>query len=481
MGARVGLSAASLSGTQLVLTVAPKLWRPRSASTILVSDWPDQAHIELSLYELDRLQVTSRDNRRTDCIDAMLRASRKSKDGGVSWDSSLLVPDVTNARGVARDGIANLGTQTVNILRLFERVSLLWSDTDDLVGSPRRSPLHRPLVYRRFLREVTMRVKSARRGYVPIRADRTAIRGRVDPVSLARFQCGGSSSITCSFDELTESTHLLGVICSALEWIADGLSVTSVLPDEFAGVRLRHEAVVLRRALAEVRTTPPRQALAAGRRLRLNRLDQPWATALRLAISILGEYEAIASPTGNRDVDAVELSVPTEKLWERIVGEALAKTGFDAVLSPRHQWSGLTEHPWIARPPGPSRARPDNVAMRDSEVFVVDAKYKTPPDGGSPLRSDQYQMFAYTHLVRDDPRRVRAAVLVYPGAAKKQTWLRGRDDASTPIKLFSVSIPFPLPVDLSSPSAWASYLERSAERLSTELGAVQTLIEDSAA
>ena len=225
--------------------------------------------------------------------------------------------------------------------------------------------------------------------------------------------------------------------------------------------------------MSDVRSLTPDRALREGPALRLNRLDQPWERALRLAIAILSEREPIAAESGPRDVTSVELSVPTDKLWERVVHEALKRAGFAEVLDQRAQPSGMTEDPWVRMPKGYSRTAPDNIAVSSTEVFVVDAKYKT-PRGNAPSRDDQYQMFAYSHLVRDQGRDVRAAVLVYPGKSPTQSWFRGRDDSDRPVELFAVQIPFPMPEDLDTASTWVAYLDRAGRVLAQELQLVSS-------
>lgn len=469
-GARVGITCVASTRSQLLVTVAPKLWRAGDRRQLVIDRWPESQHVELSLYELDLLQDESRDADRLALLDALLGSSRQVIDDEISWDSSMLVPDVASRSRAMAPALGGdpLHSETTNLLRLFSHVDLVLTDTSDLLGQPRRSPLHRPLLYRQFLAEVSDRLHSARRGYRTVRERRVTIRGRATAASIGRYQASGDPRLECRFDELTESTLLLGIITSALEWIADGRGVHSPLPGAFSEIRLRHDSVVLRRVMDDVRALAPHRALREGAQLRLNRLDQPWARALRLALAILREREPVAGPSGHRDVAAVELSVPTDKLWERVVHEALKRAGFADVLDPRAQPAGMTEDPWLRMPKGYSRTAPDNVARLSTEVFVVDAKYKTPREN-APSRDDQYQMFAYSHLVRDQGRDVRAAVLVYPGQSATKSWFRGRDDSDRPVELYAVQVPFPLPDDLLNASTWSAYLDRVGLVLAEQL------------
>jgi len=216
-----------------------------------------------------------------------------------------------------------------------------------------------------------------------------------------------------------------------------------------------------------------------GRSLRLSRLDQAWAESLKLATATLSQVEVTASEAHWISVEAVELSVPTDKLWERIVSDALHQAGFESVV---RQARELTSDPWVRTPKAYSHTYPDNVARQQADVFVVDAKYKTPPDGSSPSRDDQYQMFAYTHLVRDLPRSVRAAVLVYPGSSERARWIRGRDEHSArPVELFAVQIAFPSPTEVKTAHLWARYISEVGAHLAHEIGTVEQDIERNSA
>ncbi len=460
MGARVGLATARRGDHQVLVTVAPKAWRESSLRHFAIdgAEWP--GHARISLFETERLRITGETDEVGSLLWDVLGASRREVSGSPSWDSSMLVPDA-QARGqfsYAPFPDRHLESETADILRLFDRIDLLHAHTEDLLAGWTSSPLHQPLLHRRFLDEVAKQLTTVRPGYRQVLEARATIRGRVSPRSLALWSRGASTTVVCTYGELTLSTQLLSCVAAALEWIADGRGARSRLPGEFSDLRLRHDAVTLRRALADVTALPPTEAVAIARTLRLSRLDQAWASALTWAIATLAQREAVAVDARQTRSQAVELSVPTDKLWERIVHEALMRCGFHDVVQ---QANSLTTDPWVRHPIKVSQTFPDNVALTDSEVFIVDAKYKTPGAGDSPSRDDQYQMFAYSHLVRDDPRIVRAAVLVYPGEASRARWLRGRDASPEPVKLVAVQIPFPTRSQNCGPGSVGSLSDRS--------------------
>jgi 5-methylcytosine-specific restriction endonuclease McrBC regulatory subunit McrC len=470
-GMRVGIVAAMGPGLQTLITVAPKMWRDvRQPYDRVVTGWPS-GHTELTLHETDRLHIGSPSDDAERMFAAMLRRTRA---GSGTWRGALLAPDIPPVKLGAEDWSQSSGgrEQTANLLRLFQRVQLVLAPDEKLTSRTARSPIYRPLSARQFLDEVERRLAQARRGYRRVWETRATIRGQVGARSIARYRATGVPLLDCKYEELTESTVLLGVICTALEDLAEGKGARSVLPaPSFDEATLRRDAVRLRRAMGEVAALPIASALLKGRQLRLNRLDQPWASALRLALLLLSGREVVAAAGQHQDFSSSELSAETDRIWEWIVNAALARTSFDRVLEQGAAQVGLNEDPWKRHPISiASRVTtaPDNIAFDGASVFVIDAKYKTP--NSAPSRDDQYQMFAYTHLVRSSGREVRAAVLVYPGTATPTEWIRGRDISGEPVRLYAVQMPFPAPSDLVTQRAWGSYLNRCGDALSASLG-----------
>ncbi|MGI5179502.1 5-methylcytosine restriction system specificity protein McrC [Dactylosporangium sp. CA-152071] len=465
-GARIGFTAAGSVDHQIVLSVAPKTWRPPNTATVVhVPEWPARRHHELTLYELDRLHVTADHPAMDALLTSCLEASRRTQQGAVRWDSSLLAPDVRPRNlHTVRSLDGNNQHVTTDLLQLFDRLNFLAPRPESLHGASGKSPLHRPLLCRRFLDEVLARTHAIRRGYRTVVAPRIAVRGRIDASSAVRYAATGDPRLTCRYDELTESTELLGIVCAALERIADGLGMRSPFAGRFAEQQLRHDAVTLRRALSGVATVPPATALRIGPRLHLNRLDQPWVDALRLALALLAEIEFVAAEADRRFADAIELSFPTDKIWEKIVYDVLSRSHFTKVLAQAALPANLVADPWVDNPLKPSESRPDNVAWHGPTIWIADAKYKTLAASKPPDRNDQYQMFAYTHLLDDTEGNVERALLIYPGEGTTRTWRRGRDAAPTPVRLSTVRIPFPQPEDARTATAWDTYLDQSANR-----------------
>ncbi|MXQ77404.1 hypothetical protein GSM98_14660 [Rhodococcus rhodochrous] len=468
-GARIGFSSASIGGTQLLLTVAPKAWRPEHQQKYHVADSPRaDGHYLATVFETDRLHIRGNLDLENLAERCLRRSAIESHKFNRTWGEALLHPDVPPSRPDLLDSLPQTDAHpATDLLRLFTRVNLLRRDSDPLSAELSRSPLHRPMLYRRFLDEVQLRLSSTRRGFRPITATHTTIRGRVVPAGLARYHATGDPRIECRYSELSGSTALLGIVCAALDWIADGSSTPSLFSAEYATTRLRHDAVGLRRALNEVTSTPLRAALINGPRLHLTRLDRPWSEALAMSLAILSEREHIVGRTHSRETDAFELSTRTDKLWERIVEELLQRAGFDAVRNQSRLGTDVVADPWFGTADSGPRTFPDLVAYLGNDLVVIDAKYKLRNSrAATPGRDDQYQMFAYSHLVADEERRPGRVMLIYPGTGPKARWHRGPDGA---IPLDAYSIPFPQPADVRTDVAFAQYLDCAGMHLANQV------------
>jgi hypothetical protein len=463
-GVRIGFTVAAAGSRQLTVSVLPKPWRPNSQRTLRASG-NERA---ITLYETDRLHVANPSTAVEQLLVSCLQVRRDNQGDAEAWQSGLLAPavapstaELSDSRPVAEDD----GAVLTDLLLLFEQLELLFPETEEVGGSAAYSPLHRPLLCRRFLDEVFALANSARRGYQTVTEVGTTVRGRVHSSSVARYRMTGDPRLAYSYDALTESTVLLGIVAATLESIADGVGLRSPFSGRYSTVELRHDAVRLRRVFSEVVAVPWARARQIGRRLRLSRLDQPWSVALQTALTLLDMAEYGTRHVDGQLADAVELSVPTDKLWERIVTAAMRRAGFAEVFSQGAQPVSATSDPWLAAGEPQSGTRPDNIGRYGDQLWVVDAKYKTPAAGSGPSRDDQYQMFAYSHLVRLDDQAVTHVALVYPGSGASRVWRRGRTPGEDDCLLLSLKIPFPRPGEVRSATTWQHYLDRAGETL----------------
>lgn len=499
-GKRVGIIAASSGRTRVLIGVVPKSFEGAPQQHVSLVSWTHEGFNRLSLAEKQRLIVHAAEasvfmENLVRRLSAKIADRRLNTSASTGTLESLLSeipgprsrpPESPRSSSVAEDS----DERVLGLLELLTRVGFLDLDSDTIGGADASAPLLRPLLVRRFLDEVGRCLPQVRRGYRTVTEHRGVVRGRVRANSLLEMAATGVPRLRCTYDELTESTELLRIVCTALEAVADGRGRPSAFPGHYAEQVLRHDAVVYRRALGGIEPLPARTALAMAGRLRLGRLDRPWASALKLSLRILASIQAEPAHSGV-DLDAAEISVETEKIWEGILTQALRTIdrGFD-IRTPNDKREGSAcpadarPHLWSLRP------EPDNVVITDTDTLVFDAKYKR--FDGRLDRDDEYQMFAYSHLIGQQDRPTTALALVYPtdrtappvestSDTEPDSEVFGRDragsilphwsrggggprDTTAPPLLYALKLDFPQIADLK-PGAWPAYIAGVAARL----------------
>ena len=165
--------------------------------------------------ETERLQLDETVVEVEALVWGLLGASRRLVNELPSWDSALLAPDIPFKRGSTPMQLPprDQDTHVADVLRLFNRVDLLRTSEDDLLGETMRSPLHQPLLYRRLLDAVASRIETVRPGYRRVIEARSTIRGRVEAHDIALWNARATARVRCHFDQLTLSTGLFSVVC----------------------------------------------------------------------------------------------------------------------------------------------------------------------------------------------------------------------------------------------------------------------------
>ena len=106
---------------------------------------------------------------------------------------------------------------------------------------------------------------------------------------------------------------------------------------------------------------------------------------------------------------------------------------------------------------------PDVLAQADGDLrLVVDAKYKEP--GSTPAIEDQYQLFAYSHLIWFGTTNPTHCVLAYPdyGPATVPFDAPRAGDDDAPPHLRSLRIPFPSVRDIQDSAAWQDFANQAS-------------------
>lgn len=401
-------------------------------------------------HELDFLELQFENGKGTDLFE-------RSVAGGTS---ALLAP--VSAARIASEGVRKCreeltpdhGLMALDSLLTGVGATLLNPADHSLLESFWSVPQLREFLMRRFVLETEAAMVHLRRDY-EIRCERlTAVKGRPQPESVMRALTASIPVIRCAFDEFSYENEVIRSICTALE-VVDGELWRSAVHQE-----TRSRAARCRNMLGEMQSMDRQRALATVNRVGGTASPYlPWRDLLRLASFVL-------HPSGDLRPKAdlsVEIATDTANIWERILSLGLEEAcGATVIKSSSVQDAEIVkDRPWEQL--GDVPLRPDLIVRANGGLVLLDAKYKR--SSGPPSRDDQFQLFAYSHLIRERAgRAIEQLRLVYPGPPGSNATtgpLRGR--LGTPGAWLSVlTVPFPSANDVR-PSAWSGYLNLISE------------------
>jgi 5-methylcytosine-specific restriction endonuclease McrBC regulatory subunit McrC len=467
---RCGIALVSGRGARLLIAVLPKAWAGRDHSVRSVRWEQQQAELRVVLHEGDTCVIELSSERRALVEEALLQSRNSEHSQDPEGSGGLLIP--TAARST--DSIAPpLPESPVGaLLDLARRLGQLSISKSDLGAMASHQDELRVLLHLRFAEEVELQLRRVRRAYVEAEGDLGVIRGRISSRSLVATLALGEPRVHCTFDEFTHRTPLLEVIATALDVAARGvppglLATRNLIQDSI------DRSVRIRRELADVPSRTRRDAVTIGHRLRLDRLSEHWSQALELAIAVLTQVELLPDPSGEQRVRGFELKISTARLWEETLGAALhAMSGTDRSVSIAHVDTTLAPSPWRPDPgsPGARYSRPDFLlrigAHPNDRVWCLDAKYKLLAKSAAPDRSDQYQIFAYSHLVQisgPGNQEVSDAALLYAGSVDEPARVLAsykRERSSKRVPLVVVRLPFPTASIVGNDALWNDYLAK---------------------
>ena len=172
----------------------------------------------------------------------------------------------------------------------------------------------------------------------------------------------------------------------------------------------------------------------------------------------------------------------TAQIWEVILAEGL-RTKND--LSVETNDTKLS-YPWKKRgqPKKGLGGKPEMDILLHSQhaphVYILDAKYKIARSETGHLnpkkskKSDQYQLFSYSHLVNTKEGSAIHVALIYPWDTKSppepQNYERHRSHSSDPLCTLSlVRIPFPTVEDVQTAQTWSTHLRLVGDLLEHQL------------
>ena len=317
-----------------------------------------------------------------------------------------------------------------------------------------------------LVREIEARVREVRRSYVSVTEPLAVVRGRITSRGWGIHVATEQPSLECAHDHFTSARPLFRVLVTAVELVASGVLFNKIgLAHAGLFSLLRQRASRLRMHLTGIPAYSIGQASSEVGRVRLSRVDRTWARPLALARMVLQrEPPSLSAPSG-KAVSALLWSIPTDKLWQDILIQALGtdprleiQDGNTGAAGPVRPWGDLG-----------SAKRPDLLVCAGSTRLVADAKYKS---NGTLSAQDQHQIFTYSHLAQVNGQPPTACMVLRPrvpplGSSRVSTHHRGGEDGAFP--LYIVDLDFPGRADLST-VGWGRYCERSASWLVEELG-----------
>ena len=451
-----GICLVKQGGFTATIVVVPKMWfdGPRHHRV----EWLDgQKNLNVVLGELDTCEVFGSEEG--------VNAFKSYFDNGQKNDRQLLVPIGANAKLTVEVAADDFGLDIETAVKGLDALSLVSGQgsilkiVNETWASANFPSFFRPLLMRDFVRQVETALQNSRRGYVWEDEVSGVVRGRVDPTSLAVGEITGWPIVRCRFEDFTADTPLLQVISAALT-IACAYKSTNKIWSSFEG-NTRSRGISLKRRMSEVTTINRFVALKKLSLLKVNRLDNSWLPALDLARHLLKEDDGLSSDAG--ESSAFEMRLDTSRVWERVLIDLLEMAQVSKLIDLNSQgpipikfmrpWNGLGN---IIDSP-----RPDIIFQVSDKWWIFDAKYRR-NNSGVPEMSEQYQMFAYSHLIEN--LNIKELALVYPtkSQSRKPLGPYGRND-SNDIRLSIGYVPFPSVHDLFS--SWENYLEKNVGEL----------------
>lgn len=466
-GKRLGFCVGASSDGSAALIVLPKAWRPRKSRIVSVS-WPTDNQFFLVGYEGDTVVV---------------EATGDSADMLRKWllefqaDDSELVELILNRRPFTATDADTPDTAVqplLDLLELFDRARVELAD-ELLPHTADRHELIRLVLYRKLIAELDPLISRLRPRYLETEEVLQAPRGRILDRSLALTIATRRPDVICRFDEHSRATDLAIVLLAALRMVARyrGTPRTASLFRP-----LQERASRLSRVLDGVPVVDRRVAFRKSAGIRLSRLEREFTGALLVARQVLRDDLPVPGGGLGAEFQTFRLSVPTEKLWEHVLFQALGTMPSIVELHGNFDNRPATDAvdvpaPWTREGVQSITERyPDFLAVvREGSKAVqwcVDAKYKDRP-AFKPPSEDANQMFVYSHLARVAGRTVDKCALVYPTISDPRARVQlGRERART-LPLSLVEAPFPSPPDLRTQRAWDEFIARSARSLATSL------------
>lgn len=320
------------------------------------------------------------------------------------------------------------------------------------------SPLFRLLVIENFLSEMEKYNKEIHQGYVSVTEKTNTIKGSLTGKSLVLLDAGVSLSPECRYNKFVPNIPLYQVLVSTLDSILDGFCLPSCFV-EIKEQNIQQRALLYRQQLEYISSLSIEIASHTSEQLYLPASQRHWQPALDMAKILLQNHDSFLQDTKSGTGGYMWI-VDTARVWEEILRQSIRTWNTSAVKNTEKQpWNGLG-----------NTIKPDIIfdsiiSDKDCETanqqyrYIFDAKYKisssTQPK--TPSKSEEYQMFAYSHLFGNScPIHIG---LVYPVQTVPSSGLLPRKHTRNPnsyhnCHLSIYHLPFPSTEDVQNQDAW---------------------------
>ena len=284
------------------------------------------------------------------------------------------------------------------------------------------SPIFKVLAIENFVSEMEQHVHKIHQGYVKTTERLDTIRGSVTGTSLMMLDAGISLKPECRYNKFVPNVPLYQVLVTTLDAIQKGWCIPQVhFVQQLSMIKkLKKRASRLRSKLQHITSLPIEVARYTSQRVHLNRLQTFWKPAVNLSKILLCNKPVLLESTVSGTGGHMWL-VNTAKVWESILAQAIRTQDLsnDDIVKTHVK----TKQSWTGRGGQPDA---DLVAKTNDCLYIFDAKYKiSGRDNKSPTKAEEYQMFAYSHLLPAKKSSLRANIegihlgLVYPTFSPK--------------------------------------------------------------
>ena len=280
---------------------------------------------------------------------------------------------------------------------------------------------------------------------------RDTIRGSVTGGSLMMLDAGLTLRPECRYNKFVPDIPLYQTLVTTLDAIHRGYCLPNAqfIRNLSLVKEVQKRSQRLRTHLQHIRSLPHEVAQYSCERIHLNRLQQFWKPALNLA-KILLRNKPIHLEDSVRGDGGYMWVVDTSKVWEGVLEQALKET-FESSIKVRIESQQYTDQPWKNLGDRPSA---DIVVYAKDCTYIFDAKYKNSNGyNQESSKSEQYQMFAYSHLLDTEPS-VHVG-LIYPTFRSEPLPIKQyhrSDDIRCSLSLYY--LPFPKSLDVRNKKSW---------------------------